>query len=52
MQNETLLIEVNSAQHSLRINVRYPTSQTCSATLVRHVLLECFCGAYDLRRVL
>ncbi len=31
--NEALLIEINSAQHSLRLNIRYPTVQNCSSTL-------------------
>jgi serine/threonine protein kinase/WD40 repeat protein/GTPase SAR1 family protein len=30
---ELLLVEVNPAQHSLRINIRYPTSRNCSTTL-------------------
>ncbi len=31
--SETLLIEINSAQHSLRIQIRYPSVQNCSSTL-------------------
>ncbi len=30
---ERLLVEINPSQHSLRVNIRYPTAKGCSATL-------------------